>query len=159
MVETRWWAEDAACTGHGETFFDSDDFVEGRMTAGERQQLDTERRLRAKLICSTCRVQEECLRSALLDVEDVYSVRGGYTAAERAALRQGRVLPPYGYTMATTRSVAPPSGRGWELVRRFAEGERLPALLDEYGLARNTALQEIRLGLVTGAWRDEVVAA
>lgn len=158
MVETQWWAESAACRGHGESFFDSDDFVEGRMSAGERQQLDVERRLRAKLICSTCQVQEECLRSALLDVEDVYSVRGGYTASERELLRGGQVLPPYGYSLSPT-ATPPSAARGWALVQRFAAGERLPLLLEEYGVKRSTAMQEIRMGLVTGAWRAGPVAA
>lgn len=157
IIEIEQWAKDAACRGKAEYFFDSDDFVEGKMPAGDRQSLDGERRLRAKLICSTCQVREQCLQHALGDGEDYLSVMGGYTASERVLLRRGEILPPFGYPLR--RGDYPSKARGWTLVQRFAEGESLAALCDEYGIARGTALQEIRYALTTGEWQMEATAA
>jgi WhiB family redox-sensing transcriptional regulator len=72
--QDRRWQEDAACLGADPEIF----FLEkGGST------------LEAKAICATCTVRDECLETALVNVEK-HGVWGGKTERERMAIRRQR---------------------------------------------------------------------
>lgn len=145
------WQDKAACRGVDiETFYEADDFVSPELnTRDARMRENTERRLRARLICSVCPVQQECL-TASLDSDDQWAFLGGLSPAQRKRVQDGtplaEVLP------SRTWERPPNKSRGWALVRRFAAGERLDDLIEEYGLVRQTVLEEIRSATNTGEW-------
>lgn len=155
-MDVETWAARGACRGlDAETFFEVDDFVDGHMTRSEAKTENAERRLRAKMICSSCPVRRQCLDAALAD-DDEFSVRGGATPLERRALRGGQPMAPgYGYRI-NPRQV-PVARRGFEMVRRFASGESVASLMRFYGLHRQTVLQDLRLHLVLGQWWQDSV--
>lgn len=73
-VDDRWaWASRGNCVGRAELFFTPDD---------SPKRLDRRNEKRAKLLCATCPVQEECRRHALHHRER-YGVWGGLTSSER----------------------------------------------------------------------------
>jgi WhiB family transcriptional regulator, redox-sensing transcriptional regulator len=76
------WQLHAACRGmDSETFFHPD---------GQRGRARTERERKAKSICQTCPVMDQC-REHALSVREPYGVWGGLTEDERLAIyRQGK---------------------------------------------------------------------
>lgn len=65
----------------------------------ERPTLTT---LRAKLICASCPVVEECLADSLISQTETYGVWGGLTRDERLSLLDGaKVTPPSPASSAT----------------------------------------------------------
>lgn len=149
-MDTETWARHGACRGaDSTTFFEVDDFVDGKFTCAESKRENAERRLRAKLICSSCPVRAECLQDALAD-DDEFSVRGGLAPYERRAVRAGAVVRNYGFRIEATP--APVIKYGFETVRRFVAGETVDSLMAHYGLARQTVLQDLRRHLVRGGW-------
>lgn len=153
MIEnTESWARYGACRDAAarESFFETDEFVDGPMTRDVRNSENTERRVRAKLICSSCHVKAQCLQDAF-DGGDTLSIRGGLTPRERAEVAEGkRDAAGYGYSI--TNPPTPRRSRGNELARRFAAGERLSDLCEDFGIVRQTALQTIRERTVAGDW-------
>ena len=72
------WHAEAACRGMG-----SATFVLGR---GANESIMA----RARAICSTCTVTDQCLDFAMADM-DLVGIWGGTTAQQRRAMRAGRV--------------------------------------------------------------------
>lgn len=71
------WRDDAVCASvGGEVFFPEK----------ENGWLNTRK---AKAICATCPVTQQCLEDA--PVDDIWSIRGGLTASERRKLRKQAV--------------------------------------------------------------------
>lgn len=75
---TDYWQGRAACASHRPSRWDTD-------------EPDPE----AIAICHACPVKTQCLQDAL-DRNETHGVRGGYTPHQRAAMKQGRKLPPAG---------------------------------------------------------------
>ncbi|GIU84459.1 MAG: hypothetical protein KatS3mg008_1234 [Acidimicrobiales bacterium] len=72
------WQAKAACRGpHAAVFFPPSHF--------ERKEEKREREARAKAICATCSVREECLEYAL-SINEQHGIWGGLTEAERRQL-------------------------------------------------------------------------
>ena len=70
-----WW-EDAACLGH-----------DPEMWSGEaRNNVERDDLILALAICRACPARAECLADALTHRE-AHTIRGGYTATERAVMR------------------------------------------------------------------------
>lgn len=143
------WARYGACRETDpETFFEADDFVDGVTDNSSRKRQNAERRLRAKLVCSSCLVRTQCLQDAL-DADDRFSVRGGLTPAERDQLTQGvaprpAYVKPKGY-------YGTPTGDP-EIVQRFARGASVASLCEEYEVSRNTLSQRLRAEVAGGNW-------
>jgi len=77
VLDVMKWQDHAACAGRGELFFEDD-----------RPSIVR----KAKVICATCSVTDECLTFALTHAE--YGVWGGLTANQRRKLK--RVHSTYG---------------------------------------------------------------
>ena len=75
--EVSTWQERAACLPYPAVLFFGMDDSE---TSGEKRS----REEKAKLICSTCGVRNECLRHAL-EAREPYGIWGGLTEVERRA--------------------------------------------------------------------------
>lgn len=57
------WMGDAACRGdETDSFHGADDFTHPELTQRERKLVTEERRIRARIICSTCPVATQCLQ-------------------------------------------------------------------------------------------------
>lgn len=75
------WQMKGACRGMDSTFFFHPE--------GERGPARTNREAKAKGICRTCPVVEQCRRHALA-VQEPYGVWGGLSESERDELLRGR---------------------------------------------------------------------
>lgn len=84
VTEIWEWQMRAACRNLDNTMF----FHPER----ERGSAKTDRERRAKAICRSCPVIEQCLRHALR-VDEPYGVWGGTSASERRALLGARHFP------------------------------------------------------------------
>ncbi len=76
------WQEDAACREHENTLFFGPDHQESEL---EKQS----REARAKTVCHSCPVAEQCLEFAM-DTNQKYGIWGGLTDRERASLKRRR---------------------------------------------------------------------
>jgi WhiB family redox-sensing transcriptional regulator len=77
------WREDASCLAYPAVLFFGMDDTETPMERRQREE-------RAKTVCATCRVRQECLDYALT-MREPYGIWGGLTEVERkAALRAQR---------------------------------------------------------------------
>ena len=72
------WRERAACRGINPDLF---------FPAGERDELSAEDTLRAKAVCASCSVQDECLIYAISNHVD-HGVFGGFTEQERVRVKR-----------------------------------------------------------------------
>ena len=87
-----WWRHRAACAAPGvdrEWFFEvsMDDRADGpRATGARASRINAERAIRAKTVCASCPVRQECLAEHL---DEEYGIFGGYTEQERARIREG----------------------------------------------------------------------
>ncbi|HIW96792.1 MAG TPA: WhiB family transcriptional regulator [Candidatus Corynebacterium gallistercoris] len=75
---SRWdWQLESACRGmESEVFFHPD---------GERGRARLNREMRAKMVCRTCPVMEQC-REHALEVAEPYGIWGGLSESERAQM-------------------------------------------------------------------------
>jgi WhiB family transcriptional regulator, redox-sensing transcriptional regulator len=81
---TNWWIgwqHRAACRGEQELFFPDDPF--------EARPARLEREARAKAICATCEVREDCLEYALR-ARETHGIWGGRNEYERRSLLRER---------------------------------------------------------------------
>jgi hypothetical protein len=145
------WAERGACRGRDpETFFESDVFVDGPMINVQRSSLNHERKIRAKLICSSCRVQTQCLQDAY-DTDERFGIRGGLTPGERSELQQGRHVAEF----SVGEVCVPSTGRlvrRSQMTRDFVDGATIDDLVVRYSMSRSTVRQYLREALVAGDW-------
>jgi WhiB family transcriptional regulator, redox-sensing transcriptional regulator len=77
--DEMWWAHDAACVGHDPELF----FPIGSGPPAAAQAS------RAKAICRTCPVRDECLEWSLATYQDA-GVWGGLDEEERRVIRRAR---------------------------------------------------------------------
>jgi WhiB family transcriptional regulator, redox-sensing transcriptional regulator len=77
------WREDAACLQSAAVLFFGVDDTESQAERRIREE-------RAKSVCSTCCVRQECLEYAL-GTKEPYGIWGGLTELERRARLHGRV--------------------------------------------------------------------
>lgn len=81
-IYDKWeWQHDGACRNVDPEIF----FLEDRVRGSEKR----EREQKAKKVCQTCPVINECLQHALT-VPETYGVWGGMTADERFMLLKGK---------------------------------------------------------------------
>lgn len=83
-VQRPEWHRDAACRDEDPDLF----FPRGIQGDVHR------RRERAKAVCRTCPVWEECLRDAMDGGRPMFGMRGGLTVNERYRIQQGKALWP-----------------------------------------------------------------
>jgi WhiB family transcriptional regulator, redox-sensing transcriptional regulator len=85
-MSTEEWRSDAACLGHSDIFFSNSLGLFNRRGTSKFDRMISDR---AKSICNTCPVIDECLTYAL-DNEIKYFVWGGLSWEERRKLLQAR---------------------------------------------------------------------
>ena len=76
------WQEDAACRKNDNILFFGPD-------QGESELEKQSRELKAKAVCQTCPVREQCLEFAM-ETNQKYGIWGGLTDKERASLKRRR---------------------------------------------------------------------
>lgn len=82
------WQERAACKGMDQDVFYGPDAPESSAERIAREE-------KAKSVCASCPVREQCLNYALTQNE-VYGIWGGMTERERRAIKSGKRVPGSG---------------------------------------------------------------
>lgn len=129
------------------TFDDADAFSHPELTERQLFSLNSERRLRARVICSGCPVQLECLRWAL-ETDLNTGTAGGLSSAQRDSVRRGSPVPG----LLGTRQGAEPAraghSQGDAMVKAFVNGATILEVSQRFGTSARTVTEEARRAVV-----------